>query len=71
MKPSEKFASVGVLTTSFCPVLAMIGPEVVSSERVAKRLARLLLADPLGAPAAWENQLEEVTDSEGRSIIIR
>lgn len=37
----------------------------------ARKLARLLLADPLGERESWEEQLEKAGDEEGGSLLIR
>jgi hypothetical protein len=37
----------------------------------ARKLVRLLIADPLGAAEPWEEQLEQVADNDGGGLLIR
>ena len=37
----------------------------------ARRLARVLLADPLGEEAEWEKVLLDFGDSDGRALLLR
>ena len=39
--------------------------------RLAKRLARLLGADPLGQAAEWERSLDDDGLEDGRAVLIR
>lgn len=37
----------------------------------ARKLARVLLADPLAAEGAWEKRIEVVGKDDGRGLLIR
>lgn len=52
------------LTGAF-PVLGL------QSNRAARRLARLLVADVLGHEGAWEQQFTNLEDNDSRSFILR
>lgn len=43
----------------------------LNSQLSAQRLARLLLADPLGAEERWEKELEKTGDGNERALLLR
>ena len=43
----------------------------LNSQVSASRLARLLLADPLGNEEAWEKELVKVDDANERAVLLK
>jgi hypothetical protein len=43
----------------------------LNSQTGAQRLARLLLADPLGTEEQWEKELERSSDGTERPILLK
>ena len=43
----------------------------ISDQKIARKLTRLLLVDPLAAEGAWEQQLEDTRLDDGRGILLR
>jgi hypothetical protein len=43
----------------------------LNSQPSAQRLARLLLADPLGAEEPWENELVKTGDGSERPVLLK
>ena len=43
----------------------------LNSQVSAQRLARLLLADPLGAEEQWEKELGKVGGGSGRAVLLK
>lgn len=43
----------------------------LNSQVSAQRLARLLLADPLGKEEGWERELEEGNEEDGKAVLLR
>lgn len=49
----------------FCTVLGLGG------QAGARRLVRILLADPLAPKQPWEKQLDTIGEDDGRGLLIR
>jgi hypothetical protein len=43
----------------------------LNSQVSAQRLARLLLADPLGAEEQWERELEKSGEGSGKAVLLK
>lgn len=43
----------------------------LNSQASAQRLARLLLADPLGNEEGWEKELEKAGDGNERAVLLK
>lgn len=43
----------------------------IGDQKSARRLARLLLADPLAEESAWERQLEDTSSDDGKALLLR
>lgn len=43
----------------------------IGDQKIARKLTRLLLVDPLAAEGAWEQQLEDTRLDDGRGILLR
>jgi hypothetical protein len=43
----------------------------LNSQVSAQRLARLLLADPLGAEETWEKELEKGGGGNGKAVLLK
>jgi hypothetical protein len=43
----------------------------INSQSSAQRLARLLLADPLGAEEQWEKELLKACDGRERAVLLK
>ena len=43
----------------------------MGDQKIARKLTRLLLVDPLAAEGAWEQQLEDAKLDDGRGILLR
>lgn len=43
----------------------------LNSQVSAQRLARLLLADPLGNEEEWEQELEKAGDGNDRAVLLK
>jgi len=42
-----------------------------SSQESARKLVKVLLADPLSEEGSWERQLEGLESNDGRGLLIR
>ena len=62
-KPWDRILSY--LTLTLCLVLG------VNGQSGARRLAKVLLADPLKEEQAWERRLADTEDDDGRALLIR
>ena len=43
----------------------------MGDQKIARKLTRLLLVDPLAAEGAWEQQLEDTRLDDRRGILLR
>ena len=43
----------------------------IGDQKIARKLTRLLLVDPLAAEGAWEQQLEDTGLDDERGILLR
>ncbi|KAF2871293.1 hypothetical protein BDV95DRAFT_521905 [Massariosphaeria phaeospora] len=58
----------GLATQDAATRIAVLG---LNGQLSAQKLARLLLADPLGAEGQWERELGDTSDEDGRALLLR